>query len=77
MQVFCGMLGRIWQFSDILADSRQQPHLHQAILGDLNTMANSIARLSPHYCCDMMRWWSLGYSEAQWWDKFVLSETCE
>lgn len=39
-------------------------------------MANGIARLSPHYCCDPMRWWSLGYSEAQWWDYFVLSNKC-
>ena len=39
----------------------------QAILGDLNTMAHGIARLSPHYCCDYMRLWSIGQPEALFW----------
>lgn len=46
---------------------------HQAILGDLNTMAHGIARLSPHYCCDRMRLWSIGKEEAQFWQENVLS----
>lgn len=29
---------------------------HQALLGDLNTMAHGIARLSPNYCRDHMRY---------------------
>jgi hypothetical protein len=45
----------------------------QAILGDLNTMAHSVARLSPNYCCDGMRWRSLGSSEAAWWQRYVLA----
>jgi hypothetical protein len=45
----------------------------QAILGDLNTMAHSVARLSPNYCCDALRWRSLGSSEAAWWQRYVLS----
>ncbi|WIA35111.1 hypothetical protein OEZ86_003596 [Tetradesmus obliquus] len=45
----------------------------QAILGDLNTMAHSVARLSPNYCCDGMRWRSLGSSEAAWWQRHVLA----
>ncbi len=40
---------------------------------DLNTMAHGIARLSRHHCNDVMRWRSLGYSEAQWWDCHVLA----
>lgn len=105
MQVFCGILSRVWQFSDILADARthhkqqqqqqqqgqppaasneastqqqqhqQQQPCHQVILGDLNTMGHSVARLSPSYCCDSMRWRSLGSSEAAWWQKHVLSVT--
>lgn len=101
MQVFCGILSRVWQFSDILADARahhkqqqqqqgqlpaaskqalaqqqqQQQPCHQVILGDLNTMGHSVARLSPNYCCDSMRWRSLGSSEAAWWQKHVLSVT--
>jgi hypothetical protein len=45
----------------------------QAILGDLNTMAHSLARLSPNYCRDAMRWRSLGSSEAAWWQRYVLA----
>ncbi len=40
---------------------------HQAILGDLNTMAHGLARLSPKYCCDKMRFWGLGRPEAHFW----------
>ena len=36
-------------------------------MGDLNTMAHSIARLSPTYCCDKFRWASLGSSDARFW----------
>lgn len=126
-QVFCGVLARVSQFSDILLDVKQhqlrcQQHQHQdqqqpqsleeqqstsieqrqlqqpqppsyqqqqpspdvqqqsgrwayAILGDLNTMAHGIARLSPNYCRDAMRWLSLGCSEAAWWQRNVLSVT--
>lgn len=28
-----------------------------AILGDMNTMAHGIARLSPTYCTDRLRFW--------------------
>ena len=40
---------------------------HQAILGDLNTMAHGIARLSPNFCNDRMRFLSIGQSEATFW----------
>lgn len=46
---------------------------HQAVLGDLNTMAHGIARMSPNYCCDAMRFWSLGRTEAHFWHHNVLS----
>ena len=48
--------------------------LHQAIMGDLNTMAHGVARLSANYCCDPLRWRALGWYEAAWWDRHVLSE---
>lgn len=51
-----------------------QGMVHQAIMGDLNTMAHGVARLSPSYCCDILRWRALGWYEAAWWDRFVLSE---
>ncbi len=43
------------------------------VMGDLNTMANGVARLSPHYCCDALRWRTLGWSEAQWWHHHIFS----
>jgi hypothetical protein len=151
LEVFCGILGRAWQFSDILRDvkescpaegaaaaaaaaaaakstaaaavagssNRQQQQEEPgaarvgrfAILGDLNTvsrrletvkgsvcftalawtlgscktpqshppphtqMANGVARLSPHYCCDALRWRTLGCSEARYWQQHILSCT--
>jgi len=36
-------------------------------------MANGVARLSPNYCCDVLRWRTLGSSEAQYWQRHVLS----
>jgi len=69
LEVFCGILGRIAQISDVLEDARRCSLLSpmQVICGDLNTMAHGIARLSPSYCCDHLRWRSLGQSESQWW----------
>lgn len=49
------------------------PCAHQAILGDFNTLSHGIARLSPHYCTDSLRWGSLGFTEAEWWTKHVLT----
>lgn len=46
---------------------------HQAVLGDLNTMAHGIARFSPKFCTDKMRFWSLGQSEAALWQKKVFN----
>lgn len=37
-------------------------------------MAHGIARLSPNYCCDAMRFWSIGQTEAYFWHHNVLSE---
>lgn len=48
---------------------------HQAILGDLNTMAHGIARFSPKFCTDKMRFWSLGQSEASFWHHKVFCIT--
>ena len=53
----------------------QGTHFHFALLGDLNTMAHGIARLSPTYCCDRMRFLSFGNDEAVMWERYVLSIT--
>lgn len=74
MELFCGMLARIEQFADVTRDSKlqiQKGLYHQAIFGDLNTMAHGIARFSPRYCKDKMRFWSIGQSEAEFWDHTV------
>ena len=36
-------------------------------------MAHGIARFSPKYCNDKMRFWTLGQSEAAFWDRTVFS----
>jgi len=76
-EVFCGMLARIAQLSDIFADSRHimdaKKLYHQVILGDLNTMGHGIARFSKNYCCDRMRLLSLGFDEAVMWERNVLN----
>jgi len=75
LEVFCGILGRICQFSEVLADARkhQSSLPNQIIAGDLNTMAHSIARLSPTYCLDHLRWRTIGQTEAQWWQTNLLN----
>ena len=51
-----------------------QGYYHIAILGDMNTMAHGIARLSPNFCCDKMRFRNLGRTEAQFWEDAVLAQ---
>lgn len=43
----------------------------QVLLGDLNTAGNGISRLSPNYCCDKMRFYTLGYSEGEIWARNI------
>lgn len=76
LEVFTGITGRLLQFCDVLQDARlaNQP-AQQCIMGDMNTMAHSIARLSPLYCCDAFRWLSLGQTEARFWAHHVLEVT--
>ncbi|KAJ9055849.1 hypothetical protein DSO57_1039020 [Entomophthora muscae] len=75
LEVFCGLTGRVLQFSEILEHSLKNSaeYPYQLVFGDLNTMAHSIARLSPVFCCDRYRWRSLGFSEAEWWWKYLFS----
>lgn len=51
-----------------------QGRYHFAILGDLNTMGHGIARFSPNFCCDRMRFRNLWKTEAQFWVDNVLSQ---
>ena len=68
LEVFCGALGRMRQFADIMSHARHA-HAHgsklQLICGDLNTMGHGVARFSPFHCTDHLRWGSLGLHEAQ------------
>ena len=75
LEVFCGITGRIQQFSDVplYAENRKKlinydNKLIQIIGGDLNTMAHGVARFSPKYCGnDWMRLVTIGKSEGKWW----------
>ncbi|KAJ1972057.1 hypothetical protein H4R33_007130, partial [Dimargaris cristalligena] len=75
LEVFCGLSHRIAQFAELLEDAYQTSgqYLHQLLFGDMNTLAHSLARLSPKYCQDRFRWRSWGSTEAQWWFDHVLS----
>ncbi len=79
LEVFCGIFGRMRQFSQLLSHSRSNlvNYPYQMILGDLNTMAHGLARFFSRYCCDAMRWRSLGWSEAEWWQKNLMQVTPE
>ena len=75
LEVFCGITGRLAQFSEILRDSRRHSKEtpSQIIGADLNTMAHGIARLAPSYCSDMLRWKTFGQTEAEFWSEYILS----
>jgi endonuclease/exonuclease/phosphatase family metal-dependent hydrolase len=74
LEVFCGINGRIQQFSDVPFYTEQRRKsigeknkIIQLIGGDLNTMAHGVARFSPKYCGnDWMRIKTLGKSEGRW-----------
>jgi len=42
------------------------------VAGDFNTMAHGYRRLVPSFCCDDLRFYSLGWSEEEWWLARVL-----
>jgi len=75
LELFCGILDRVCIVSEILKDvfQRQNEVKYQALLGDFNTLAHGIARLSPHYCKDFLRWRSIGSHEAEWWEDNIFS----
>ena len=37
-------------------------------------MGHGIARFSPNFCCDKMRFWSIGQSEAAVWDDLIFQQ---
>ena len=83
LEVFCGINGRIEQFSDVpkyaydrklIVENNFKGKIIQLIGGDLNTMAHGVARFSPKYCGnDWMRIKTLGKSEGKWWLDNALS----
>eukprot|EP01025_Chloroclados_australasicus_P001817 TRINITY_DN10440_c1_g1_i3.p3 TRINITY_DN10440_c1_g1~~TRINITY_DN10440_c1_g1_i3.p3 ORF type:complete len:281 (-),score=41.80 TRINITY_DN10440_c1_g1_i3:1003-1845(-) len=80
LELYCGILSRVRQFSEILRDAKawiEKGVTRQIIGGDLNTMGHGLARLSPYYCMDKMRYKTLGQSEARWWEQNVLMERAE
>ena len=79
LEVFCGPVGRLIQFSEILSDSQKYVDTlpYQVICGDLNTMNTGVARLSTIFNTDPLRWRTLGISEARLWDKLLFSFTTD
>ena len=78
LEVFCGISDRLYQFSDILRDSRIKAKAgfeRQLILGDLNTLADGIARLLPLFCTDHLRFRTLGIREASFWQQNLFQVT--
>ncbi len=47
---------------------------HAAICADFNTLAHGIARFSPKYCKDSLRWKSIGWTESEWWGHYILNQ---
>lgn len=81
LEVFCGIFDRLKQFADVLEDSRlrfdRDGRVYQVVMGDFNTLAHGIARFSPNYCRDIMRFVSLGWTESEWWQKHVFDAHSE
>ena len=79
-EVFAGIHARVASWKEIVADAESRRHRtkpsptpeHQIVLGDFNTLAHGIARLSSAYSQDPLRWGSLGWTEAEWWVGRVL-----
>eukprot|EP00834_Sanchytrium_tribonematis_P000254 NODE_5_length_72347_cov_1.339331.p22 type:complete len:376 gc:universal NODE_5_length_72347_cov_1.339331:47986-49113(+) len=72
LEVFTGILGRVTQISEIFNFANRADASLQILCGDLNTLGHGIARLSPSYCNDTMRWRSIGYSESEFFYDRVL-----
>ena len=76
LEVFCGAVGRLRQFADILEHSRSAARRGvglQVIGGDLNTMGHGVARLSPFHCTDRLRWATVGETEASFWARSLFA----
>lgn len=81
LEVFCGALPRLRQLASLFdevkrvdgdAAARGAPPPAVALLADLNTMAHSIVRLSPHYA-QGSRWRTLGWTEAAFLEAAVVA----
>lgn len=75
LEVFCGMLARLKQFADVVEHvklSIERGCGNILIGADLNTLAHGIARFSPRYCCDRMRFRNLGSTESEWFQSNYL-----
>jgi len=58
------------------AMSAGKPHHEDRIIiaGDLNTGAHGFGRAFPKFARDHLRWRSLGYTEAEWWERYYWSD---
>ncbi|CAG9467750.1 unnamed protein product [Pedinophyceae sp. YPF-701] len=75
-EVFCGMIDRMVQLSEVFEDARAQirrGRYAQVLAGDLNTLAHGLARFSPMFATDRMRFRTWGSCESEIWDRDVMS----
>jgi len=73
LELFCGATARMRQMQEIIDDAecqlRSGKASHVLVGGDLNTGAHGFGRAMPRFARDHLRWRSIGYTEAEWWDK--------
>lgn len=73
LELFCGASHRMAQMDEIMAHATEQAAGRTGdplvIAGDFNTGAHGLGRAFPRFARDELRWGSLGYTEAEWWQQ--------
>ena len=69
LELFCGASHRMAQMSEIMRHAEGlEPGSRVVIAGDLNTGAHGLGRALPKFARDHLRWKTIGYTEAEWWE---------
>jgi endonuclease/exonuclease/phosphatase family metal-dependent hydrolase len=82
LEIFCGVLMRVRQYGDAVADAKEladrrrwsgdEEPFRAVIAGDFNTIAHGLARLGANVAKDRMRFLMCGETEAEWFARCVL-----
>eukprot|EP00727_Mastigamoeba_balamuthi_P002178 m51a1_g11958 hypothetical protein (351) ;mRNA; r:790890-791942 len=75
LESFTGAAGRLRQMADVWRHARETTAAPCVAGGDLNTLMHGVMRFVPlaYPTADWLRLRTLGESEAQWWQRCVLS----